>query len=96
MSRLKFGRNKEPAEDDGLPNDIKRDVQDWVRNWPRVQQAYDVFEDCAKDFVETNRSINAAVTRKLNSRGLSGAEQAGLKNLLARTVAVHDTIKKLI
>lgn len=96
MSRLKFARNKEPGEDDGLPNDLRRDVQGWVRNWPRIQQSYDMFEGSAKDYLEATRALNAQVARKLNSRGLSAAEEAGLKNLLARTVAVIDTLNKLI
>lgn len=83
-----------PAEIDDLPEEFERDVLTWVRNWPRVEQAWEMFADTAAEYLRTNRDLNNKAGRKGNDRSLDKKQREALADLVKRTAAVQDFLTR--
>lgn len=96
MTGLNLNRNRAPAEVDNCPDDLRRDMQGWVRAWPEVEKAIADFKRAIQGFQATNRELNHKVGRKLSDRGIEGEQKKALQDLLARTTATHDALSRLL
>lgn len=96
MSGLRLPRNNAPAEVDGIPDDLNRDMRAWAREWPAIERAYADFKRTVQDFIQTNRSLNQAAGQKLRERNLSSEDKKALQELVTRTSATHDALEHLI
>ena len=96
MSGLQLPRNRAPAEVDGIPNDLARDVKAWAREWPAIERAYADFKRTVNAFLQTNRSLNQAAGQKQRDRSLPEAEKKAVLELVTRTAATLDALNNLI
>jgi hypothetical protein len=79
---------------DGLPDDIQRDVLTWVRNWPRVEQAWEMFAETAVEYLRTNRELNQKAGQKGRDRSLSREQREALDDIVRRSTAVQDFLNR--
>lgn len=83
-----------PAEIDDLPDEFERDVLTWVRNWPRVEQAWEMFADTAAEYLRSNRELNHKAGQKANDRSLDKKQREALADLVKRTSTVQDFLTR--
>jgi hypothetical protein len=94
MSGRTLNGSYAPAEVDNLPDEFERDVLTWVRNWPRVEQAWEMFADTAAEYLRTNRDLNNKAGQKGRDRSLEKKEREALADLVKRTAAVQDFLTR--
>lgn len=96
MGGLNLNRNQAPAMVEGIPEELARDMQAWVRAWPSVEKAIADFKKAIQDFQAKNRDLNQKAGRKAGDRSLSREQREALQNLVARTSATHDALERLL